>query len=160
MTRRRLEEERYHLQRAELHEKLHEKLHQEALLDAGRRRLEQLYRAIDDPSLAETMSLLYNVSPEKRRQFLFIQATYENMVLDVRTGVLTWDELIGRLRIFARNAVVAEYWDRTAEERRALPQDSLEARVGQELDVMLEELADDPEEWWITGSNRGENGWS
>ncbi|MBK3570973.1 DUF6082 family protein [Streptomyces sp. MBT62] len=128
-------------------------LHQEALLDAGRRRFELLSRAIDDPSLADVVRPQSDVSEMRRRQFLFVQATYESMILEYKTHTLSWDELIARLRIFARNAVVVEYWERTNEERRAFPSHSLEARVGAVVDVIMDELMDDPEDWWIVGAD-------
>ncbi len=149
------------LTEALLREQLHqrERLHQEALLEAGRRRLELLSRAIDDPSLAATVSLQSDVPPERQRQFLFIQATYESMLLEYATGALSWEGLIARLRVFARNEVVAEYWERTREERRALPHDSLEAQAARAVDLIVEELADDPDEWWVVGGDFEEARW-
>ena len=40
----------------------------------------------------------------------------------------------------------------TAEHRRSLPAESVDAKVGSVVDVMLGELADDPDEWWVVGS--------
>ncbi|MFI8301304.1 DUF6082 family protein [Streptomyces nigra] len=134
-----------------------ERLHHTALLDAGRRRFELLCRAIDDPSLAEAVSTHNDVPQPKRRQFLYIQAMYESLLLEHATGALPWDQLIARLRIFGRNEVVAEYWERTREERRAWPADSLEARVGQALDLIMDELGEDPDEWWVAGSDLTED---
>ncbi|WP_420076814.1 DUF6082 family protein [Streptomyces sp. JL3001] len=128
-----------------------EEIHRANLIQQYRLTVDQMNRTIDDPSLADASSTLTGLSEGKRRQLLFANREYGSLLLAHRVGVLDWDELLGHLRILCRNAVFAEYWDRTAEHRRSIPGASVEGRVGAAVDVMMEELADDPEEWWIVG---------
>ncbi|WP_367321400.1 DUF6082 family protein [Streptomyces sp. HUAS ZL42] len=133
-----------------------EEIHRANMIQQYRLTVEQVDRTIDDPSLADVLSTLPGLSEGRRRQMLFANREYGNLLLAHRVGVCDWDELLGHLRVLCRNAVFAEYWDRTAEHRRSLPSDSMEARVGAAVDIMLEELAEDPDEWWIVGPS-GEN---
>lgn len=111
----------------------------------------QVDHAMADPALASAMSTLDNVSHGKRRQVLFANREYGAIVLGHRIGAYDWDELIGHLRILARNEVFKEYWEATVEHRRSVPHQSLEARVGRAVDVIMEELGEGPEEWWVVG---------
>ncbi len=128
-----------------------EEIHRANLIQQYRLAAEQMERMIDDPTLAVAASTLPGLSESRRRQMIFANRQYGNLLLSHRVGACEWDELIGHLRVLCRNALFAEYWDRTVEHRRSLPTDSLEARVGAVVDVMLEELAEDPDEWWIVG---------
>ncbi|MFI8229852.1 DUF6082 family protein [Streptomyces sp. NPDC085900] len=112
---------------------------------------EQLDRAIDDPTLAAALSTLNGISEHKRRQMLFANREYATILLSHRTGTIDWSELLGNLRVLCRNEIFAEYWERTVEHRRSLAVGSLERQVGEAVDTLMEELADDPEEWWIVG---------
>jgi hypothetical protein len=114
---------------------------------------EQTKHALVDPALAEAMSTLPGLSESKRRQVLFVNAQYSAIVLNYRLGAVDWDELIGHLRVWCVNRVFQEYWEMTGEHRKSLPRDSLEASVGLAVDAMLEELADDPDEWWVVGQS-------
>lgn len=129
-----------------------EELHYANMIQQHRLITEQLDRAIDDPALAAALSTLPGLSDQKRRQMLFANREYASVVLAHRIGVLAWEELMGHLRILCRNPVFAEYWERTSEHRRSLPVESLDARVGQALDVILDEMGDDPDEWWVVGT--------
>jgi hypothetical protein len=135
-----------------------EEIHRANLIQQYRLSLEQMDRAIDDPSLADAASTLTGLSEVKRRQMIFANREYGSLLLAHRVGVYTWDELVGHLRVLCRNKLFAEYWDRTEEHRRSLPVESAEARVGEVVDVLIEELADDPEEWWIVGPDPGGRG--
>ncbi|MFI0511340.1 hypothetical protein RKD19_003503 [Streptomyces canus] len=128
-----------------------EEIHRANLIQQYRLTLKQMDRMVDDPSLAEAANTLPGLSEGKRRQMIFANRQYGNLLLAHRVGACDWDELIGHLRVLCLNALFAEYWDHTAEHRRSLPVDSIEARVGAVVDVMMEELADDPDEWWIVG---------
>ena len=128
-----------------------EEIHRANLIQQYRLTLEQMDRMVDDPAMAEAASTLSGLSEARRRQMIFANRQYGNLLLSHRIGACDWDELLGHLRVLCRNALFAEYWDRTAEHRRSLPAGSLEVRVGAAVDVMLEELADDPDEWWIVG---------
>ncbi|MGW3119232.1 DUF6082 family protein [Streptomyces sp. NPDC001107] len=112
---------------------------------------DQLDRATDDTALADASSTLEGISQGRRRQLMYANRQYASLVLAYRVGVFDWDQLLGHLRVLCRNAVFAEYWDRTGEHRLSLPADSAEARIGVAVDVMMEELADDPDEWWVVG---------
>ncbi|MEU1255932.1 hypothetical protein DMH25_30405 [Streptomyces sp. WAC 01325] len=129
-----------------------EELHYANMIQQHRLITEQMDRAIDDPALAAALSTLTGLSDQKRRQMLFANREYSSVVLAHRIGVLAWDELMGHLRILCRNPIFAEYWERTSEHRRSLPGESLDARVGKALDVILDELGDDPDEWWVVGT--------
>ncbi|WP_328439042.1 DUF6082 family protein [Streptomyces sp. NBC_00444] len=129
-----------------------EEVHRANLIQEHRITMEQMNRTIDDPSLADARSTLAGVSEAKRRQMIFANGQYASLLLAYRVGTFEWTELLGHLRILCRNDIFAEYWDRTAEHRRSLPGDSLERRLGKVIDGMLEELADDPDRWWVVGS--------
>ncbi|NGO10554.1 hypothetical protein G5C60_23905 [Streptomyces sp. HC44] len=128
-----------------------EELHRANLIQQHRLFVEQLDRAIDDPSLAAALSTLSGLSERRRRQMLFANREYGVLLLAHRVGTYSWDELLGQLRILCRNDVFAEYWASTVEHRRSLPGGSLEKQVGGVVDAILEELADDPDEWWVVG---------
>jgi hypothetical protein len=128
-----------------------EELHRANLIQQHRLFVEQLDRAIDDPSLAAALSTLGGLSEHRRRQMLFANREYGVLLLAHRVGTYSWDELLGQLRILCRNEVFAEYWASTVEHRRSLPGGSLEKQVGGVVDALLEELADDPDEWWVVG---------
>ena len=113
--------------------------------------LEQLDRAIDDPSLAAVLSTVSDVSPERRRQLLFANKQYVLIVLGHLIGFTTRDGLLGALRVLSRNPVFREYWERTGEQRRDLPEESLEALIGLAVDAIVEERFDDLEEWRVEG---------
>ncbi|KOU60318.1 hypothetical protein ADK57_30510 [Streptomyces sp. MMG1533] len=128
-----------------------DEIHRANVIQQYRLTVDQMDRMVDDPSLADTASTLPGLSEGRRRQMIFANRQYGNLLLAHRVGVCDWDELLGHLRVLCRNSLFAEYWDRTVEHRRSLPTDSMEARVGAAVDIMLEELADDPDEWWIVG---------
>lgn len=133
-----------------------EEIHRANLIQQYRLTLDQMDRAIDDPALADAGSTLTGLPEGKRRQMIFANREYGSLLMAHRVGVYDWDELVGHLRVLCRNKLFAEYWDRTVEHRRSLPADSIEAQVGAVVDVMIEELADDPEEWWIVGPSSDE----
>ncbi|MFC5215603.1 DUF6082 family protein [Streptomyces coerulescens] len=138
-----------------------EEIHRANLIQQYRLTLDQMDRAIDDPSLADAGSTLTGLPVAKRRQMIFANREYGSLLMAHRVGLYDWEELKGHLRVLCRNKLFAEYWDRTVEHRRSLPAESIEARVGAVVDVMIEELADDPEEWWIVGpSSSGRSGGS
>ncbi|MFJ9898643.1 DUF6082 family protein [Streptomyces sp. NPDC091280] len=128
-----------------------EEMHRANLIQEYRIAMEQMDRTIDDPSLADARSTLAGISEAKRRQMIFANRQYASLLLSYRIGTFGWGELLGHLRILCRNSLFAEYWDRTGEHRRSLPADSVERRVGEAVDSIMEELADDPDEWWVVG---------
>jgi hypothetical protein len=134
---------------------LTEEIRNANLIQLHRITAEQADRAMSDPALAAAMSTLQDLSDHKRRQALFVNREYSAILLGHRIGAYGWDELIGHLRVLARNPVFAEYWETTREHRRSLPRHSLEARVGEAVDVIVDDLADDPDEWWVVGPSEG-----
>ncbi|MFF7565932.1 DUF6082 family protein [Streptomyces pseudovenezuelae] len=113
--------------------------------------LENLDRAIDDPSLAMAMSTLEGLSENKRRQVLFANRQYATLLLGYRIGALNRSELLDALRILSRNQVFAEYWKLTGPHRRSMTSVSLERRVGKAVDAVMEEPEGELEEWWVVG---------
>ncbi|WP_405587288.1 DUF6082 family protein [Streptomyces sp. NBC_01092] len=128
-----------------------EEMRRANLIQQYRLSVEQMDRAIDDPALAAAMSTLTGLSERRRRQMLFSNRQYGVLLMAHRVGVYDWDELVGHLRVLCRNEVFAEYWASTVEHRRSVPDESLESRVGSVVDGMLEDLRDDPDEWWVVG---------
>ncbi|MDL2080055.1 DUF6082 family protein [Streptomyces sp. GXMU-J15] len=128
-----------------------EELRRANLIQHHRLLVEQLDRAIDDPTLAAAMSTLRGLTEVKRRQMLFANREYGVLLLTYRVDGCTWDELLSRLRIMCHNDLFAEYWSATLEHRKTLPEESLEAKVGQAVDAILEDLRDDRDEWWVVG---------
>lgn len=137
--------------RDELLERLVEELCRANTLRQHTLFLDQLDRAIADPDLAAALSTLPDLSDRERRLMLWANREYSVLLLAHRVGAFCWDELIGHLRILCRNEIFKLYWERTVEHRRSLAPDSLDARVGEALNGMMEELAGDPEEWWVVG---------
>lgn len=128
-----------------------EELHRANLIQQHRLLVEQLDRAIDDPSLAAALSTLRGLTEVKRRQMLFANREYGVLVLTYRVEGCCWEELLSRLRILCRNELFVEYWTATAEHRRTLPDGSLEAKVGLAVDAILEDLRD-ADEWWVVNA--------
>lgn len=128
-------------------------MHRANLIGLHRFFVEQLDRAIDDPSLGAALGTLPGLSEEKRRQMLFANREYGLLLLAYRVGAVDRAELLGVLRILSRNPVFAEYWDRTGRQRNSLPADSLEARVGRAIDAVMAERDEDLDEWWVVGSS-------
>ncbi|NGO13132.1 hypothetical protein G5C60_37440 [Streptomyces sp. HC44] len=137
---------------------------QEALIAAGQRSMELLSRAMDDPDFAETVfigdadaMMTTALPPKKRRQFLYVRAMYENMVLAWATGTVLWEDLFVHVRAFLQNPVVREYWHATRGERVGLTADSPEAKVASMIDSLVRDLDEaDTEEWWVVGQPPGE----
>ncbi|MFF1629196.1 DUF6082 family protein [Streptomyces sp. NPDC058272] len=123
-----------------------------ALLAAGQRNGELLARALEDPELADTIYTGEDdVPPGKKRQFLFVRAMYNSIVLAWMTGAMAWDELHGRMRVLMRQPVAREYWLATQPERASMPSGNDEARVASLVDLIVSDFEDDAEEWWAVG---------
>ncbi|MFF0081137.1 DUF6082 family protein [Streptomyces canus] len=131
--------------------RLAEEMHRANLIQFHQMITGQLDRAIDDPALAAVLSTLDDLSDGERRQMLFANREYATNVLAYRVGMYDWGELVGALRVLCRNGVFATYWRRTVEHRLSLPDDSLEGRIAKAVDAVLEELDEDPDEWWVVG---------
>ncbi|MEV0736039.1 DUF6082 family protein [Streptomyces sp. NPDC050549] len=127
-------------------------MHRANVIQIQRLFAEQLDRSIDDPLLADALSTLGDISASRRRQMIFANRQYGIILLAYRVGVIDRGELLGDLKVLSRNSVFAEYWQRTAEHRQLLPEESLEARTGRAVDAVMDERLDDLEEWWVVSS--------
>ncbi|WP_255310715.1 DUF6082 family protein [Streptomyces viridosporus] len=131
--------------------RLTDQIHCANLIQLHRITAAQADHALADPALASAMSTLDDLSEGRRRQVLFVNRQYGAILLGHRVGGYDWDVLIGHLRVLCRNQVFKEYWEMTVEHRLSLPSRSLEARVGKAVDAIMDDLADDPDEWWVVG---------
>ncbi|MFE7173099.1 DUF6082 family protein [Streptomyces sp. NPDC057616] len=122
-----------------------------------RQHWELLSKAIDDPELAEVLDLYEPpVSLKQRRQYLFANALYTNLLLYYRIGNLSKDEFFKHVRGMFQNPIVREYWYATQQHRASLA-DTDEAELGLLVDDLLRQLEDaDTEEWWVVGEPPGE----
>ncbi|MEU9136769.1 DUF6082 family protein [Streptomyces sp. NPDC048404] len=113
-----------------------------------------LDKALNDPDLAEVLSTINEVDPTRRRQYLFANAIYTNILRAYRAGDVTWDELHGHLRVICQSAIFRDYWDATRHHRASLEAASQEARVGRMVDTLIHDLDEsDTEEWWVVGES-------
>ncbi|WP_345576322.1 DUF6082 family protein [Streptomyces prasinosporus] len=135
--------------------RLTDQIHCANLIQFHRITAAQVDHALADPALASAMSTLDGLSEDRRRQVLFANRQYGAILLGHRIGGYDWDALIGHLRVLCRNQVFKEYWEMTVEHRRSLPSPSLESRAGKAVDAIMEDLADDPDEWWVVGPSDG-----
>jgi hypothetical protein len=116
---------------------------------------ELLSKAIDSPELAEVLDIFeVPAAPQKRRQYLFANALYTNLLLSYRLGNISRDEFFGFIRGLIQNPVVREYWHATRGQRATLPEGSDEAELGRMVDELLRQLDEaDGDEWWVVGDS-------
>ncbi|NYV73961.1 DUF6082 family protein [Streptomyces sp. UH6] len=109
-------------------------------------------KAFDDPDLAEVLDVYEGpaVTPRKRRQYLFANAQYTNLLFYYRLGNLTRTEFVKYARGLFQNPVMVEYWYATQHQRDTVPPDSDEAAMGRLIDDLFQQL-DEAEEWWVAG---------
>ncbi|WP_030939556.1 DUF6082 family protein [Streptomyces sp. NRRL S-646] len=121
-----------------------------------RQHWELLSKAIDDPDLAEVLDLYEGgVSPKQRRQYLFANALYTNLLFYYRIGNLSRDEFFKHVRGTFQNPIVREYWHATRQQRASIA-DTDEAELGMLVDDLLQQLEEaDTEEWWVVGEPPG-----
>ncbi|MFF6998353.1 DUF6082 family protein [Streptomyces sp. NPDC008313] len=111
-----------------------------------------LDKALSDPDLAAVMSTIEEVDPTRRRQYLFANAMYTNVLLAHRVGVVNREELHGHLRVICQSAPFRGYWHATRHHRASLPAGSEEAGVGRMVDALIRDLEEaDTDEWWVVG---------
>ncbi|MFF9897576.1 DUF6082 family protein [Streptomyces longispororuber] len=117
-----------------------------------------LSKAIDDPELAAVLSTV-DASPTTRRQYLYANAMYTNVLLAYRVGVVSWQEMHGHLRVICRSPIFREYWKATRHHRESLQDSSDESRVGRMTDGLIRDLEEaEAEEWWVVGEPPPEQG--
>ncbi|MEQ8146851.1 DUF6082 family protein [Streptomyces sp. OP7] len=118
-----------------------------------RQHWELLSKAIDDPELAEVLDLYEApVSEQRRRQYLFANALYTNLLCYHRIGNFTLDEFFKHARAMFQNPIVRDYWEITRHNRDSL-KGTEEARLGRLIDDYLLQLDEaDTDEWWVVGS--------
>ncbi|MFJ7136208.1 DUF6082 family protein [Streptomyces sp. NA02536] len=117
-----------------------------------RQHWELLSKAIDDPELAEVLDTYeVPVTAQKRRQYLFANALYTNLLCYHRIGNLTRDEFFKYARGIFQNPIVRDYWYVTGQQRASL-KGTEEAELGQLIDDLLSQLDEaDTDEWWVVG---------
>ncbi|MFJ4682573.1 DUF6082 family protein [Streptomyces sp. NPDC091377] len=117
---------------------------------------ELLSKAMDDPELAEVLDHYDgSLTAKQRRQYLFANALYTNLLFYYRIGNLTKDEFFQHVRGMLQNPVVREYWTAGRHQRASIT-DTEEAELGQIVDDLLRALEDTDEEWWVVGIPPGE----
>ncbi|MFF7281692.1 DUF6082 family protein [Streptomyces griseorubiginosus] len=126
--------------------------HHSDLASQQRQHWELLSKALDDPELAEVLDLYEaSVTPKQRRQYLFANALYTNLLFYYRIGNLTKEEFFKHVRGIFQNPIVRDYWYATRQQRASLA-DTDEAELGQLVDDLLRQLEEtDTEEWWVVG---------
>lgn len=127
-------------------------LHQANLIQVQRLFAEQLDRSIENAQFAATVSTSDCISERRRRQMILAGRQYSLVLLAHRFGHIDRSELLGHMKALIRDPAFVEYWERTGEQRRQLPTESLEARIGRAVDVIVAERLDDLEDWWIMSS--------
>ncbi|GAA1429006.1 DUF6082 family protein [Streptomyces thermospinosisporus] len=117
-----------------------------------RQHWELLSKAMDDPDLTEVLDIYDTpVSPQRRRQYLFANALYTNLLCYHRIGNLTREEFFQHVRAMFQNPVVREYWYATRHLRASLT-GTEEAELGALVDHLLLQLEEaDTDEWWVVG---------
>ncbi|EMF22345.1 hypothetical protein H114_31037 [Streptomyces gancidicus BKS 13-15] len=136
----RLEEQAVHQQRANL-------------AMQQRQHWELLSKAIDDPELAEVLDYFEEpVSAQKRRQYLFANAQYTNLLCYYRIGNIPLDEFFMHARGMFQNPHMRDYWEATRPQRASL-RGTEEAKLGEMIDDLLAQLDEaDTDEWWVVGT--------
>ncbi|WP_431992585.1 DUF6082 family protein [Streptomyces albogriseolus] len=135
----RLEEQAGHRQRANL-------------AMQQRQHWELLSKAMDNPELTEVLDIFaVPVTVQKRRQYLFANALYTNLLSYHRVGNLTKEEFYKHARAMFQNPIVREYWYATRHLRASL-KGTEEAEIGQMIDELLLQLDEaETDEWWVVG---------
>ncbi|MFI2375613.1 DUF6082 family protein [Streptomyces sp. NPDC018964] len=117
-----------------------------------RQHWELLSKAMDNPELAEVLDVFeVPVTAQKRRQYLFANALYTNLLCYYRIGNMNRDEFFKHVRGLFQNRIVREYWDATRQQRASLT-GTEEAELGRLVDDLLQQLDEaDTDEWWVVG---------
>ncbi|MFC9117026.1 MULTISPECIES: DUF6082 family protein [Streptomyces] len=117
-----------------------------------RQHWELLSKAIDDPQLAEVLDIYkVPVNAQQRRQYLFANALYTNLLCYHRMGNITLDEFYKNARAIFQNPIVRDYWEATRDDRASL-KGTEEAELGELIDDLLLQLDEaDTDEWWVVG---------
>ncbi|MFI5570935.1 DUF6082 family protein [Streptomyces sp. NPDC051740] len=117
-----------------------------------RQHWELLSKAIDDPELAEVLGVFeVPVTDRQRRQYLFANALYTNLLCYYRIGNMSKDEFFKRVRGTFQNPIVRDYWYATQQQRASLT-GTEEAELGHLVDDLLLQLDEaDTDEWWVVG---------
>ncbi|WP_338701338.1 DUF6082 family protein [Streptomyces sp. Q6] len=127
--------------------------HRQARAHQQRMHWDLLTKALDDPSLAVVIDNYgQDLSPEKRRQFLYANLWYVQVFHLYDSGALTKREVFGRLRELFQSAYIRDYWEATRHHRASLDPRSTEAEMGRIADALFKELEDaETDEWWVVG---------
>ncbi|MFI9615357.1 DUF6082 family protein [Streptomyces sp. NPDC052023] len=122
------------------------------LANQQRQHWELLSKAIDDPELAEVLDLYeVPVSDKQRRQYIFANVLYTNLLFYYRIGNLNREEFLKHARGIFQSPIVREYWYATRQQRASISETD-EAELGLLVDELLHQLEEaDTEEWWVIG---------
>ncbi|MFI8306454.1 DUF6082 family protein [Streptomyces sp. NPDC085927] len=122
------------------------------LASQQRQHWELLSKAMDDPELTEVLDIFeIPVTAQKRRQYLFANVLYTNLLCYYRIGNLDRDEFFKHARGMFQNPIVREYWYATRHQRASLT-GTEEAELGLLIDDLLLQLDEaDTDEWWVVG---------
>ncbi|MFJ8824236.1 DUF6082 family protein [Streptomyces sp. NPDC102467] len=114
---------------------------------------ELLSKAIDDPALAVVIDNYgLDLSPEKRRQYLYANLWYINAFYLYESGLLNRRELFSSLRELFQSEHMREYWENTRPHRASLDPSSVEAEVGRMAETLFREMDEaETDEWWVVG---------
>ncbi|NWF29168.1 hypothetical protein HW130_23425 [Streptomyces sp. PKU-EA00015] len=105
-----------------------------------RLQFELLSKAMDDPDLAEVLNAYGDhVPPVRRRQYLYANALYGNLLHAYRIGSTSERDLNGHVKVICRSPLFREYWRETRQHRAELPYESVEAKLGRMVDRVIDE---------------------
>ncbi|MFF9287361.1 DUF6082 family protein [Streptomyces griseosporeus] len=137
--------------RARLDQYAHDQRHTDLAIQQ-RLHWELLSKALDDPELAEVVDLYEgHVSPTQRRQYIFANALYTNLLFYYRIGNVSRDEFFKHVRGFLQSPIFREYWEATRQQRASIS-DTDEAELGLMVDDLVRQLDETEEErWWVVG---------
>ncbi|MER5889119.1 DUF6082 family protein [Streptomyces sp. NPDC001941] len=111
------------------------------LAHLSRQHLALMARAMEDPDLAAVLDTYdVDVPVVRQKQFLYANALYANAVQAYLTDSATLEELLPHLRLMCRNQIFRDYWKTTGAQRATLLETSREARLGREVDRIVDEL--------------------
>ncbi|MFF0742313.1 DUF6082 family protein [Streptomyces sp. NPDC004111] len=124
--------------------------HRLLLMEKHHLHSELLYKAMDDPQLAEVLNTYETeVPPERQRQFLYANIVYGNVLHYCRIGVMDTEEALGHLRGICQSRAFRDFWDATQHHRESLPGDSPEAVLGRQVDLIVTRASEERDNWWV-----------
>ncbi|WP_419997765.1 DUF6082 family protein [Streptomyces boninensis] len=108
-------------------------------------------RALEDDELLAVLDTYGDdIPPERRRQFLYANMLYLQVLHAFRLGTHPEHEIRGAMAIHLQNQTFRGYWEATRLHRRTLQPDSPENRLARITDDVLRRLEDEEQrqDWW------------